>query len=292
MRIQDVPGIVFDVVKWTVVGSVGWIVFGIPKAIVEFKRRHDWSVKLAQVTDQIQKLQLEYSRAPKIEGHLPTKAVSDIGRDGRQHVEKTEGTQVLQKELLARLQLVKRQCQAEYDRHDREFQHGAIATIPIVGAFLANQFIQHSGIIAGLTYEIAKESSSINKVFFQGGEPSLNLLNVVIAGHLAPHTKLTGKDVKAFWEKAGAQQEFLPVHYIDETGAQKTRKIESMFLPGSSANGCKGTWDKTVVISHGAKGTLYGTFRLAQEYQRLGYNVLCYTLGGKQYGQIQPPKDG
>jgi len=294
--VKEAAVFVGDVIKWAVVGSVGWIIYGIPKTIVEFKRRHDWSVKLAEVTETIQELQQKLIQAPG-EAQSPQliKATEGIGLEGRKNVEKTEGTQVMQQELLSRLKLLRKHYQAEYDNHDREFQHGAIATIPIVGAFLANQFMEHSGIISGLTYDIAKEVSSKDRVFFMGGEPHLSLPGQEfrsIIERITDEKSLSGKEVKALWDKAGGIREFIPVRYLDETGQWATRKIESMFLPGNPANGCKGPTDKTVIVSHGTASTLYSTYYISKVYQEMGYNVLAYTIGGKQYKQMDPPADG
>jgi len=286
-----------NVVKWAVVGSVGWLVYGIPKTVLEWKRKSDWSAKLQEATERIQEIEQSHLQLTSASPHQPIsqKDIRSIQKifeaTGRKDVDKTPGTEELQRLLLnekARLELFKQSCEAEIIEHDKHLKHAELVCIPLVGAFIASRYIGHTGVLTGLTQEITKEipASSMSRVFFCGNQTSCKVraISMLING-----TEYKGAAAKKQWEKnLGAEQRWIEVAYCDGDGKAKTRKIEAMVLRGKETSG---PHEKTVVVSHGVNNTLYGSYELAKKYQELGYNVLVPTLGGKQYGQVEPPAD-
>jgi len=81
-----------------------------------------------------------------------------------------------------------------------------------------------------------------------------------------------------------ATQEFITVPFYDSDGNPKERKIESMWIEGDRNK-------PTIVLSHGNDANLYSMYSIAEKYKEMGYSVLAYTAGGREYPQHNAPDD-
>ncbi|MBS0635513.1 MAG: alpha/beta hydrolase [Verrucomicrobia bacterium] len=159
---------------------------------------------------------------------------------------------------------------AEQNKKDRsELKHAGLALVPVVGAILAVKYKDYS---VGPLAPLASTAEDIVEVAKPDGIP-----RVLFPGAQAPD-----KNSWACLRWEGIDGKFMRLPVKMEKG--KTRTIDAIWVPG---NGCKES-DRTVVLYHGNAMNMVGMYDRALPYIQAGYNVLVTTIGGKQYGQIDP----